>query len=184
MHESKLKLTQEVGLFDMVSLSLFFCCSTSFISSLPASLFWASVFGEPDRALEHSGGRGDSEHPGSYSFHPGAAIGGKPSCIHSTVLLIITGRGRPASPGQSIRPNQQCNACRDLLLKGSCMPPNEICAAPLIIFFSHCRYNAAPFYSNHFLKISNYSLGKNAHRKHSHSRQILMKATLFCVQFV
>lgn len=183
MHEYKLKLTQEGGLFDMVSLSLFLSWSASFISSPPASLFRASVFGEPDRALEHSGRRGDSEHPGSCLIFLPRPSGGKTPCVHSTALPIA-GRGRPASPGQSIRPNQQCNACCDLLLKGSCMPPNEICAAPLIIFFSHCRYNAAPFYSNHFLKMSNYSLGKNAHRKHSHSRQILMKATLFCVQFV
>lgn len=65
MHEYKLKLTQEVGLFDTlaVSLTLFLSCSVSFISSPPGSLFRASVFGEPVRALEHSGRSDDSSHP-------------------------------------------------------------------------------------------------------------------------
>lgn len=51
MHEYKLKLTQEVGLFATlaVSLTLFLSCSVSFISSPPGSLFRASVFGEPVR---------------------------------------------------------------------------------------------------------------------------------------
>ncbi len=41
----------------------FLSCSVSFISSPPGSLFRASVFGEPVRALEHSGRSDDSSHP-------------------------------------------------------------------------------------------------------------------------
>lgn len=59
MHEYKLKLTQEVGLFFFLSIR-FLSCSVSFISSPPGPLFRASVFGEPVRALEHSERSDDS----------------------------------------------------------------------------------------------------------------------------